>query len=362
MTEPKVPARTRLARLLRFLRGHRRAVIAAQDRPDPDGMASAAALKRLFREKAQLDVVIAASGEIGRAENRATLQYLGESLDDLASLDLASFDLRALVDTQPGFGNSSWPPEVPVHLILDHHPRARGVQPDQLADIRPDYGATSTMLTEYLRAAHIEPDLQLATALLYGIKTDTQNLTRGASPADNAAFFYLYPLANHRLLGQIERGRLPRSHFATLARALQACRLYDYAALCSLGEIPTPEILGELADFFLRIEGVRWVLCQGTSRRILHLSVRTTVRQGNAGTLAASLLAGLGDGGGHEMMAGGQAPLTDRAPEAVEATAREIELRFLRLLEIPKRTPEPLIAEPAPSTKPSPKQKAPDDN
>lgn len=347
------PARTRLARLLQFVRGHQTAVIAVQDHPDPDGIASAAALKRLLQDKARIAVTLAATGEVVRAENRAALQFLGETLEDTASLDLHSFDLRALVDTQPGFGNCFWPPDVPVHIVIDHHPRGTRIQPEQFTDIRPHYGAAATMLVEYLQAADVEPDSRLATLLLYGIKTDTQDLSRGTTDADTHAFLYLYPRANHRLLAKFERERLPREHFATLARALDDCRLYGNVAICNLGAIGSPDILGEMADFFLRIQGIRWVLCHGLVESKLHVSVRTDLRQGRAGELAAQLMEDIGSGGGHDMLAGGQAQLPadangDGEADTPEATIREVELRFLRLIEVPTRTPEPLIPKPTP--------------
>ena len=348
MGKPTDPSRDRLERLLRVARGSGRAVIAVQDHPDPDGIASAAALKRLLQEKAGVEATLAAAGEIRRAENRAALQFLGETFEDTASLDLQAFDLRVLVDAQPGFGNNSWPDDVPVHVVIDHHPRGPGIQPDQLADIRPDYGATATILVEYLRAAGLEPDAQLATALLYGIKTDTQDLSRGAAPADIEAFLYLYPRANHRLLAKIERERLPRQYFALLARALADCRVYDNVAVCSLGPIDSPECLSEIADLLLRAEGVQWVLCHGLVGPKLHLSVRTVERQGRAGQLTADLLDPLGSGGGHHMLAGGQVPLPadadgDGQDDPVGATVREVELRFLRATRVPTRTAEPLI-------------------
>ncbi len=342
--------RTRLARMLQLVRGRTSAVIAVQDHPDPDGIASAAALKRLLIDKAKMDVTLAATGEVVRAENRAALQFLGETLEDTSSLDLATFDLRALVDTQPGFGNCCWPEDVEVHMVIDHHPRGPALRPDQLTDIRTDYGAAASILVEYLRAAQIEPDAQLATALLYGIKTDTQDLSRAFSHADTEAFLYLYPRANHRLLAKIERQRLPRDYFAILARALNNCRLYDTVAICRLGPIPSPDMLGEVADLFLRIEGVRWVLVHGQVDQKLHLSVRTDVRRGRAGAIASDLLDDMGSGGGHQMLAGGQAELPagadqDSEAEPVRDAVREIELRFLRLIDIETRTPEPLIPE-----------------
>ena len=249
---------------------------------------------------------------------------------------------------------------LPLDLIVDHHPRGQGIRPGQVADIRPDYGAASTILTEYLQAAGIEPDPQLATALLYGIKTDTQDLGRGASPADAEAFLYLYPKANRRLLAKIERERLPRSYFATLAHALCRARIYDTAVLCRLGDVDSPDVLSEMADFLLRLEGTRWALCYGLYDGQLHLSARTIVRQGNAGSVMGRLLDGLGEGGGHEMLAGGQVPIHDDADLA--ALRRDIDLRFLRLLDIQTRTPEPLVAScplPPPDERKGPPPQAP---
>lgn len=320
----------------------------AQSVPDPDGMASATALKHLLAEKAGVEGVIATSGKVGRAENRATLQLLGETFEDIDNLDLDSFDLVAMVDTQPGFRNNAWPPERPVDVCLDHHPRCAGEPSAPFSDIRPEYGATSTILTEYLRAARIEPAAPLATALLYGIKTDTQDLSRGAMPADTDAFLYLYPRANPRLLGQIERRPLPRSHFATLARALQACHLYDTVAVCDLGRVESSDAVGEHADFFLRIEGVRWSLCYGICDDRLCLSLRTVLRQGQAGTVMAAMVEDMGSGGGHEMFAGGSVPLAGRDPDDVDDLTRQLELRLLRLVDVSARTPEPLVPGPRP--------------
>ena len=96
-----------------------------------------------------------------------------------------------------------------------------------------------------------------------------------------------------------------------------------------------------MADLFLRIEGIRWVLCYGLYDARFHLSARTVLRQGGAGEVMSKLLDGIGEGGGHEMMAGGQAPLPPDG--GLDARGRDIELRFLRLLDVQSRTPEPLV-------------------
>ena len=94
----------------------------------------------------------------------------------------------------------------------------------RFADLRTAYGATSTIFTEYLRAAGMEPSQRLATALLYGIKTDTLFLERGTKLADLSAFNFLYPLANKAMITRIERPALPREDLEAMGRAFSHCK------------------------------------------------------------------------------------------------------------------------------------------
>ena len=163
-----------------------RVLILPHNDPDPDAIASAVALRHLLAQRLGVEVNIAYKGIIGRAENKALVRYLGYPLRRLTGSDLRQPLPIALVDTQPGAGNNALPSKSTATIVIDHHPWPEVTAAARFVDVRSDVGATSTILTEYLQAAGIEPSPPLATALFYGIKTDTMGLGRGASPADTA--------------------------------------------------------------------------------------------------------------------------------------------------------------------------------
>ncbi len=169
-----------LTRLLQSVEGTSKILILPHNDPDPDAIASAVALRHLLAEQAGVDSRIAYKGIIGRAENRALVRYLDYPLQRLTGADLRQAWPIALVDTQPGAGNNALPAHVAPAIVFDHHPYREATAGAAFADVRPGLGSTSTLLVEYLQAAGIEPSPPLATALFYGIKTDTLGLGRGA--------------------------------------------------------------------------------------------------------------------------------------------------------------------------------------
>jgi nanoRNase/pAp phosphatase (c-di-AMP/oligoRNAs hydrolase) len=251
----------------------------------------------------------------------------------------------ALVDTQPGAGNNALLlfPESPVAIVLDHHPLRESAVRARFADVRPDVGATSTILTEYLRAADIEPSPQLATALFYGIKTDTMGLGRGAGPADVDAYFYLQPRIDIQALVQIERAQVPLEYFQSLSATLQAAHIYDGVVISYLGPMRRPDMAAEMADLLPRLEGARWVICMGTYGSELILSVRTDTEE-SAGRLVQRIVGKRGSAGGHGMMAGGQIPLRDIPAEAL---AQQLIQEAMKHLAIPATVEGARLVEPA---------------
>jgi len=192
--------RSKLTELANLLRGKTSLLIVLQDNPDPDSIASAVALRRLANSLAAVHCSIAHGGTVGRAENRALVRYLNPNMRFLDEIEFAKFDLTALVDTQPGTGNNSFPDSLIPDVVVDHHPFRRATRCAQFVDIRSSYGATATILLEYLNRAGIRLDVPLATALLYAIRSDTQDLGQEASRADIEAIGLLYPLAKAHLL------------------------------------------------------------------------------------------------------------------------------------------------------------------
>jgi nanoRNase/pAp phosphatase (c-di-AMP/oligoRNAs hydrolase) len=142
-------------------------------------------------------------------------------------------------------------------------------------------------------------------------------LSRGASPADAAAYFFLQPQVNVDALVKIERAQVPPEYFKSFAATLGATRLYDGVVIAYAGAMDYPDLAAEMADLLTRLEGAQWVICMGAYQDVLYLSVRSHRRGGGAGRLVHTIVAGEGSAGGHGAMAGGQVPLQGQQPEAV---------------------------------------------
>jgi nanoRNase/pAp phosphatase (c-di-AMP/oligoRNAs hydrolase) len=322
----------RLGKLAGVVVGAKSMLIIMQNNPDPDAIAAAAALRALAHEIAGVTCSLAHSGAIGRAENAALLRYLGLNTRELADIDLGRFDRLAMVDAQPGAGNVAFPSEVRLDIVIDHHPVRRETRSARYTDIRRRYGATSSMMFEYLKAAELPVDARLATALVYGIRSDTQDLGRESTKADVSAFLALYPSANPRALARIVSAPLPRSYFAKLRVALDNATMYGNRVVSNLGTLDSQEMIAESADLFLRVEGCAWSLCMGTVEGTLHLSLRTTDREGSAGRVARQLAGSRGHGGGHQALAAAQIPLrsTDQSQAGRRRLIDPLVRRFLR--------------------------------
>ena len=138
---------------------------------DPDAMASAMALKRLLWHKVH-SVTIAHFNDIVRFDNVTMVRLLKIPLVKLQQIDAQAFSKTLLVDSQPHHHEAFC--DFHYDAVIDHHPITMTVEAP-FVDIRPSYGATATMMTEYLRAAKIRPSKSLATALLFAIRVDTHN-------------------------------------------------------------------------------------------------------------------------------------------------------------------------------------------
>ena len=244
-------------------------------------------------------------------------------------MDYEKFDLVAMVDTQPGTGNNSLPPTIEPDIVIDHHPIRRQTRTVTFTDIRSSYGATSTILVEYLIEAGITPDTPLATALLYGIRSDTQDLGREASRLDIEAIEFLYPYANKRMLGVIQRGKVPRVYYQMLADALRNARVQGPAIITDLGEIDNPDMIAEVADLLLREDETTWTMCMGFWSDKLLISIRTSEESNLAEKVIRHIVARRGTGGGHLTYAGGQIPLLNRTKTGREQLVRDVQRKFL---------------------------------
>ncbi len=328
--EPITKTQTRFEKLKEILQSRTRLLIVMQDNPDPDSIAAAIALRKLANTLGGIQCTITHGGSVGRAENRALVRYLNLNLRQCSEIDFKKFDFIAMVDAQPGTGNSSLPDDVVPHIIIDHHSIRAVTRKAPFIDIRVDYGATATIMLEYLIQAGITPDVPLATALLYAIRSDTQYLERQASRADIDAVAFLFPLANLRMAGEIQRGRVPRAYFQMLVGALRNACVYKQSIVTSLGQIDNPDMIAEVADLLLREDVTCWTMCTGISQGKLFISIRTSSEDAKADKVIHRIVSGKGTGGGHRTYAGGQIPLKKNTESEFKSLKKLVIRRFLK--------------------------------
>ncbi|MFH1092033.1 MAG: phosphoethanolamine methyltransferase, partial [Pseudomonadota bacterium] len=206
--------------------------------------------------------------------------------------------------------------KVQFDVVIDHHPLSQTEA--AFLDIRPDYGATATILTEYLRAAKISPSRKLATALFYGIKTDTNNFTRQGQVEDMRAFRFLFPKISQSMVTKIETSEITRSALKYFHKALESVKIRKGMALVYLGRVDNPDTLVMLADFFMRVHDIHRTAVYGLFKDKLIVIFRAAGARMNAGRTAAESLAALGSAGGHRAMARAEIPLANLDPKLLE--------------------------------------------
>ncbi|MGQ0613043.1 MAG: DHH family phosphoesterase [Planctomycetaceae bacterium] len=301
--DPRLPA------LLRAIRGRRNALILVHNNPDPDAIGSAVGMQALYRRYLDIEARIVFGGIVGRAENRTMLRLLRIEIVPAHKVDYTACDLLTLVDTQPGFGHTSVPEGRTPEVVIDHHPARVENERVLYWDVGRPLGATCTIVAEFFLKNRIPLSPLCATALLYGIKSDTHDLGEEATPADLEAYRDLLVQADNALLSRIEHARVPPNYFVVFMRAIRNALVYDFACVSHLGRIDNPDMVAEMADFLLRCEDLRWTLVTAIYQNVLHLSFRASDRNAHAGNVARKTVGVLGSAGGHGRMAGGQIPL-----------------------------------------------------
>lgn len=331
-------------------------LVCTHDNPDPDSIASAFALGELLRARNQCTYTLAHGGVLGRAENRAMVRLLKIPLQHIARVDPGAFDVVALVDTQPAHGNHRVTPSVlgARRLVcIDHHPaRTEEDAPRaHFTDVGGDYGATSTMLACYLSAAGLEFETHIATALFYGIKSDTRDLGREVADVDVWAYQHLIAKTDMGLVSSIEHPRLPREYFAALSTAVRRARCVGEVVLCDLGEVYVPDLVAETADWLLSAEGVRWSMVVGQHGDDIFCSLRVSDRRFSAGKLVRAVVQGWpgGSAGGHGSMAGARVAVAPTSSKAARSALRQKLLRQLLGATGTSGVPRPFTGAPAPS-------------
>ncbi|MCK4503738.1 MAG: DHH family phosphoesterase [Desulfuromonadales bacterium] len=302
----KTPGSDSVGDLIEWVRGRGKILIVCHDNPDPDSIAAAVALRHLLLVKTGQDAVLAYGGVIGRSENRRMVELLEITLVAIGKLDLKQFAVICMVDTQPQTGNNSLPADQPVHVVIDHHRPKRDLGDIFWVDVREHYGASATILYEYLQQQEVSINTKLATSLFYAIKSETQDLGREWSKADREAYLKLFPLANNRVLYDIVHPQVSSTYFTAYHAAIENARIYGEVLVFNLAKIDNPDLVAELADFLLPLHEAQHVLGMGWYNGTQILSMRTLNPDGQLGLIIQQIVAGIGTAGGHGMIAGGQ--------------------------------------------------------
>lgn len=272
---------------------------------DPDAVGSSMAFRRLAsRRVAKMD--IARINEIQRPDNLALLQYVRAPIVRYQPVMLDDYDAFAIVDSQPH--HNPLFTGIPFSVIIDHHPAKNIPVEVPFVDIRPDYGATATILTEYLFAAHIMPGRLLATALLYGIRTDTANFTRPFADLDMGAYRKLARKADHGLISSIVHSEFRFPWLRLFARALRSMRRIGGGYAIPMGQVDNPDILVVVADFLMRVHEIRWAAVYGQYENNIIVVLRSDGTR-NVGDLAQRAFGDVGAAGGHKTMARAEIPV-----------------------------------------------------
>ncbi len=296
---------------------------------DPDAMASAMALSRIFWRRSK-SVRIFRINRIERADNLAFVKLLGIGNSHIRLLKKSDFTRWAVVDSQPSHNEAF--AGFDFDIIIDHHPETSGLEADFI-DIRPECGANATVMTEYLKALKITPSPRLATALFYGIKSDTNNFVRETVAADMIAFRYLYDFVNPAIIKKIESTEFSRKTLSRFKSAIERLVFYKGTAMIHLGEVDHPDTLVMVADFFLKLAEAHWTIVSGVYNKTLVVIFRNAGFRRDAGKLAKEMFGEVGSAGGHKSAARAEIPI-DAIPDDPdsEACGKYVQRRARRAL------------------------------
>ena len=280
---------------------------------DPDAIASAMAVSRLLAGRTA-GVTIATVNQVNRPDNLAMIRLLKVPLVAFSDVRTEPFAKWVIVDSQPKHNERM--AELRPQVIIDHHPDTGYRAP--FTDIRPTYGATATILTEYLRAARIVPAQTLATALYHAIKTDTDDFKRQTLAEDLQAFQYLFRRTNIQLARRITQADLRLDYLKYFKTALQCMHLRKGRVFVHLGAVANPDVCVIIADFFMRIHTVSWSIVSGVCDKKLVVIFRNDGARKNAGRVAQEGFGSFGSAGGHKTMARAEINLIDSKEPGID--------------------------------------------
>lgn len=288
--------------LVDLLRGHR-VFIQTHNFPDQDAIASAFGLQELLRHF-DISTTICHHGMVERAVTANMVADLGiEMMNDESAGQMTEKDYIITVDSQKGSGNIDDLIGDEVACI-DHHPTFVEVDDYKYMDVRI-VGSCSTIIADYYRQCGIEMPDSVATALLYGLKCDTRNFTRGVTQLDVDIYRYLFPKSNQQQIRSYQAAEIEYSELNAFSDSLRNIEIYNEVGFAFLDFQCKEGFIATVSDFILDIDLVKFVVVYTRRPNGFKFSVRSELEEFDAGRIVSEALNGVGYGGGHKTMAGG---------------------------------------------------------
>lgn len=296
--------------------------------PDPDAIASAYGLQRLLEARG-VAATICYMGKIDRYSTGKLVEMTGIKLlrDEELENILADDDEVILVDCQKGNSNiiDITGDEI---ICIDHHPKNDRCE-YRFSDIRPEIGACSTMIAQYFYENGVPLDRKIATALTYGIRIDTKNLSRGVSQLDAEMIYRMFNECDYDTIFMLENSVLCVDDLEAYSRAISSIELFNDISFADAG-VDCP-VVADISDFMIALKEVSFSVAYSRRGGSIRLSARSVSPALDAGKIIRKALEGIGDGGGHASMAGGFFPCSEDEKEAAELIA-VVKKRFVDVI------------------------------
>jgi len=340
--EEEVRKKTSVAKnarkILRFLSKNRKKIspllILPHNYPDPDAIASAFALKYIVEEAYGMSAKIGFGGVIGRMENRAMVKTLKIPLRKVKSSEVKKSKNVALVDTQPAFDNNPFFRSRNATIIIDQHPSVKKPSGECVV-IDTECGATSVILAECLLLTKLRVPVNLATALSYGILSDTQNFYRSHSVEIMQIYLDILLHSDLKALAQIQNPCRSRRFFKTLGKSIQNASEHRKVLVSHLGAVDNPDLVSQIADFFLNYEKTLWAFCTGRYKGKMYVSLRGSKSNLVAGDVLRDVVPKKSQAGGHGLIAGGSFRVgKDATPALWAQTEEQLVQKLLKRLRV----------------------------
>jgi len=305
------------------------------DFPDPDAIAGGCALEYLCEKGFGIQARVAYGGMIGRAENRAMVKELKLKLYKLRASDLKRYHNIALVDTQPSFENNSFTVHRKATIVIDQHGSAKDPWSDFFI-VDPDCGASCVVIARAILELGIHIPEWLATALIYGILTDTSNFSRSYRSDLIRTYQEIMPLCNLRALSKIQSPDRSKGAFTALGRGIRRATHHRGLLVSHLGDVSHPDMISMVADFLLTYQKAKRAFCTGRYHGKLHMSLRLSRTGVSAGEILRDVVQNKRDAGGHGLIGGGSVKVTNDAESPLwEEAETRITKDLLKRLRLP---------------------------